>query len=170
MQHRILNQMADSLGALKNILTKSQAHLSEQGLEDNSILHAQLAPDMFNFIRQVQASTDTAKNAAARLSGKTAPVFEDTEETFEQLHARIQRAIDYVRSFNEEDFSDADTVQITLPFAPGMYVLGVDYLHQFAIPNFYFHVTTTYAIARNQGVALGKRDYIPGMNFKPLEG
>lgn len=170
MYHRLLNQMADSLGALKNILTKIQSHLSEQGLEDNSILHARLAPDMFHFIRQIQASTDTAKNAAARLTGKTPPVFEDTEETFEQLHARIQRAIDYVRSFNEEDFSNADTVQITLPFAPGMYVLGVDYLHQFAIPNFYFHVTTAYAIARNQGIALGKRDYIPGMNFKPLEG
>lgn len=169
MYYRLMLQLADSLANLKNILTKAQEHAQANNIPEQDLLNARLAPDMFHLIRQIQTSTDNAKNAAARLSGTTAPVFEDNEETFAQLQDRLERAITYIRSFNEVEFNDAATQKVTLPFVPGMYALGEDYVYQFVIPNFYFHVTTAYAILRNQGVPLGKRDYVAHVNFKPLE-
>ena len=168
MVHRILAQMTTTLSALQGILRKAQAHVQAQGLAPEAALHAQLAPDMFNLIRQIQAASDTAKNAAARLSGQEPPRFEDHEQTFEQLLDRLQRTIDYVHSVPEAAYEGAAQQHVTLPFAKGLYIEGDDYLHEFAIPNFYFHVTTAYAILRHLGVELGKRDYIAHMSFKPL--
>ncbi len=167
-----LEQMSHMLNNLHGILTKGEEHAKEHGLEHDALLEAKLYEDMHALTRQIQACTDTLKFAAGRLSGKTdaMPAFPDEEQTFEELHARLDKAIDYFATFSAEDFEGASERHITLPFAKTMYAMGDDYLYGFAIPNFYFHVTTAYAILRNQGVPVGKRDFIGGFKMQPIEG
>lgn len=166
MFFRTLQQFTHTIGALKNILDKAEAYQAEH---DVDLLNARLAPDMFHFIRQIQAVSDTAKFTAARLSGKQAPTFEDTEETYDELRQRLNKTIEYLNSFSPEDFEDAATRQITLPFAKTMWANGEDYFLQFSLPNFFFHTTTAYAILRNHGVDVGKRDFISHMTIHPHE-
>jgi len=159
-----------NLHGLKTILHKTEEHAKNNKFDVNTFMDVKLAPDMFNFTRQIQMASDNAKGAVARLSGKEAPKFDDNEKNWEELIARVDKTINYLSQFKADDFKNYADHKISFPWYPGMHLTGHDYLTSFAIPNFYFHVTTAYAIARSQGVALGKRDYIPGMNFKPLEG
>lgn len=167
MPYRILQQMAQILGTFKTVLDKAEAYANEQGIPHETLTQGRLAPDMFTLVRQIQSATDTAKFAAARLSGQTAPVFEDTEVTFDELRARLQKAVDYLNGLGPGDFAHAAERPVTLPFARDMHILGEDYLHQFAVPNFYFHLVTAYDILRHHGVPIGKRDYIGMLNMRP---
>ncbi len=169
--YRTLERMSQMLTTFHKILEKAEAHLGEQMMDPNTLLQASLYEDMHGFIRQIQMSTDTLKFATGRLADKAdeIPSFPDTEESFEELHARLDKAIDYFKTFSPEDFEGAEERHITLPFAKDMYAIGEDYLHGFVVPNFYFHVTTAYDILWSQGVAIGKRDYIGAMPLRPIE-
>jgi hypothetical protein len=125
-----------------------------------------LAPDQFPLVRQVQIATDTAKGCAARLSGTEPPKMEDTETTYEQLIARIDRTIAYVQSVKPEQLAGWEARKVSFSFRPGMHILGRDYLVQQAMPNFFFHVTTAYAIMRTAGVDVGKVDFLGECDWK----
>lgn len=157
------------LTGLKTVVQKSQAFAQEHGMSDAQFLDERLAPDMFPFKKQVQVATDNAKGCAARLSGSEVPSYADDEETFDALLARIEKTITYMQGFTESSFDHAAEVKVTLPYFPGKYMPGVAYALEYAVPNFFFHVTTTYAIARKLGVNIGKADYMNSLPLLDLE-
>ncbi len=149
------------LGILSELLRKGEAHATTAGIEPAALLTARLAPDMFPFAGQVQRASDTAKFAASRLTGTEAPAFPDEEVTFPELQGRIGRTVAFLRTFDEAQFADAETREI--PVGSGVSarrLVGTSYILEFALPNFFFHVTTAYDILRHNGVAVGKRDYL----------
>lgn len=156
------------LGGVKNVLAKSEAYVKESNADEVTFLKTQLAPDMFPLTRQVQIATDNAKGAVARLTGQEAPKYEDTETTFAELNARIDKTIEYVQSIPESAFEGAHTRQVTLPYFPGKFMTGEGYAREYVVPNFLFHVTAAYAIARMEGVPLGKTDYLNGLPLQDL--
>ena len=117
-------------------------------------------------IRQVQIACDTAKLGAARLAGKEAPTHADTEKTLPELKARINDVITYLGTFKPEDFQGAHERKISQPRWEGKYLTGTEYMIEHALPNIYFHITTTYSILRHNGVDVGKKDYLGEMPFK----
>lgn len=132
------------------------------------LLSSRLAPDQFHLLKQVQAACDQAKATTARLTGKEPPKHPDTEVTLDELKARIATVKSYLATFTAKDFEGAETRVIGLPFMPGKGMVGADFLTEMALPNFYFHVSMTYAILRNNGVDLGKRHFIGSLNLKDL--
>lgn len=150
-----------TLSNLKNVLAKAKEHALERKIEESVYTGARLAPDMFPLSRQVQIATDIAKGAAARLSGVEPPTYEDKEQTFDDLIARVTRTIDYMTGLDVKNFEQAATREITRPVRgePHKFT-GVNYLVQFAVPNVYFHAATTYGILRHNGVPLGKADFL----------
>lgn len=159
-------QFTKMLHNLSLIIDKASANATNRKFEMDVLLNARLAPDQFNFIRQVQIACDTAKLCAARLAGKEAPAHEDTEKTLPEVKARIEKVIGYLNTFKPEDFKGAETRQITQPRWEGKYLTGFEYAAQHAIPNIYFHITTAYSILRHNGVEIGKKDYLGEMPFK----
>jgi uncharacterized protein len=152
---------AHALGNLSAVLGKGLAHAQQRKFEPAVLLNARLAPDMFPLTRQVQIACDVAKNSVARLAAQEPPRFPDTDSTFEELHARIARTIDYLRSVPPSALTDSETRDIK--FTAGERTLefkGLEFLQHWAIPNVFFHATTTYAILRHNGVELGKRDFL----------
>ncbi|MFT5417731.1 MAG: hypothetical protein ACI915_004074, partial [Gammaproteobacteria bacterium] len=131
-------------------------------------LQARLSPDQFNLIRQIQVACDTAKLAAARLADKEedAPKHEDSETTLSEIKARLQSVIDYLQTFKAADFDSAAERRISQPRWKGKSLSGEEYLIQHAVPNLYFHVTTTYAILRHNGVEVGKMNYLGELPYK----
>ncbi|TCQ99112.1 hypothetical protein EDF70_11099 [Neorhizobium sp. JUb45] len=147
-----------SLGNLEVWMKKA---LSE-GISETAIFEARLAPDMLPFPGQIQRASDTAKNAVARLAGIAAPSMPDTEQSVAELKARCQRTINYLRSIDRLDFDGAENRSILFPY-PKLGTLqfdGVAYVTGYALPNFFFHVTTAYALLRANGAALGKADFL----------
>jgi hypothetical protein len=153
---------------LSSWLDKAQAHADAKKFDSAVYLSARLAPDQFPFVRQVQSSCDNAKLAIARLTGKEAPKHADDETTLAQLKARVASTLEWVRAAKPEDFQGAAERKLQFPWAPGKFVWGKDLLRQHALPNFYFHLTHTYAILRHNGVDLGKRDYLQGLQMHDL--
>ncbi|HEX4292962.1 MAG TPA: DUF1993 domain-containing protein [Rhizomicrobium sp.] len=155
--------MARALTNLSKILDKAvaQAKAEDKSLDD--LVAAKLADDMRPFPFQIQSASDAAKGAAARLAGITAPAMPDTETTFAELHARLAKTIDFLNSVKPEQLAGAETREIVLKFPNGeMKFTGRDYVANFALPNFFFHVTTAYAILRHKGIAIGKMDFLGG--------
>ncbi len=150
------------LGSLQTILQKAQVHAAEKKIEDQVFLQARLAPDMFNLIRQVQIAADFAKGVSARLAGVAVPDYQDTENSFEELQTRLSTTIDFISSLDAAQFEDCESREIVLrPGTPKeKKLMGNAYLLSYGLPQFFFHVTTTYAILRHHGVELGKRDYM----------
>jgi|ERR1041385_6433213 hypothetical protein len=144
-------------------LGKAADHAAKKSFDAAVLLTARLAPDQFNLLRQIQAACDAAKSAAARLTGREPPSHPDTEQTLEEIRRRIQTVVAYLDTFNAEDFAGADSRRIALPTLQGKIIIGQNFLNELALPNFYFHVTTAYAILRHNGVDLGKRDFIGGL-------
>lgn len=151
---------------LNMILDKAAKFAESKKIEPEVLLQSRLAPDQFNLIRQVQIACDTAKLSCSRLTGLDAPTHEDNEKTLPELKARIESVIQYLNKFKEADFKEAATRKITQPRWEGKYLYGDEYLVQHALPNFYFHITTAYAILRHNGVEIGKKDYLGEMPYK----
>jgi hypothetical protein len=157
-----------SLEALGKILAKAGAFAAEGKIAEAALLESRLAPDMFPLMRQVQVACDNAKGSTARLTGTEAPKYEDTEKTIAELQERIGKTVAFLKSVSPEQFKGAEERQVTLPYFPGKFLTGFDYAREYALPNFFFHVTTAYAIVRMKGVVLGKADYINGLPLKDL--
>jgi len=161
MYYLTIRQFARTLKNLDAVLTKTQAYATKRGFDVNNIIGARLAPDMLPFVAQVRIACDNAKTAAANLSGKAAPKHEDTETTFEELRARIGKALAFIDGLTEADFTATKADQpVKLAFPPNKALRAQDYVIARQIPNFYFHVVTAYDILRHAGVDLGKGDYL----------
>ena len=146
---------------LSHFLDKAVVHAGAQGTDGNALLSERLAPDMLPLSAQVQRASDTAKFAAARLSLRPAPTFEDTETTIDALKERISRTVDYLLGVPAASIDGGESREIRFKAGPHeLHFSADDYIRKFVLPNFYFHVTTAYAILRHHGVPLGKLDYL----------
>jgi len=143
-------------------LDKAEAHADTRKFDSANYLGLRLAPDMLPFTRQIQIASDAAKAAMARLSGQEAPKWEDNEATMADVRARVQKTIDYVKSFSAVQIDGSEGREISIPRRTGdpLRFDGETYLKHYALPNFFFHVTTAYALLRHAGVAVGKNDYL----------
>lgn len=149
------------LATLAHILRKGEDHARAAGLDPASLVEARLAPDMLTLAGQVQRASDTSKLSIERLGGGPAPKMADTEASFAELHARIEKTAAYIEGAAEAQLAGAETRRIELNLRDYKPVFtGTSYLFGFALPNFLFHVTTAYDILRHKGVPLGKRDFL----------
>jgi hypothetical protein len=149
------------LKALRGILVKAQQQAETMKVAPEVLLQARLYPNMFPLVRQVQLATDFAKGCASRLAGMDPPKYEDVEKTFPELLARIDRTLEFLGTLapSQIDGQEARTITLTVAGNP-MTFAGQPYLLHFALPNFFFHVTTVYAILRHNGIDVGKRDFV----------
>lgn len=157
-------QLLRMLGNLSTILDKAAAHAEAKKIDPRALLDARLSPDMYPLTRQVQMVCDSAKGAAARLSGVELPSFPDTETSFDELKARIAKTVDFIKSIPTEKFDGAEdrTVELKTP-SRTLSFTGRTYLSGFVQPNFFFHLTTAYALLRHNGVEIGKMDFLGGI-------
>jgi uncharacterized protein len=155
----VLKQM---LTALSEVLKKAEAHVSEKNIDPNALLQARLALDMLPLVRQVQIAADFSKGIASRLAGVEVPSWADTEVTFDDLQALIAKALAYVGAFDAAQFEGSENREIVLrPGTPKeKRLIGSAYLYSYGLPQFFFHITTAYAIVRHNGIDIGKRDYM----------
>ncbi len=154
----VFNGMLRNLAA---ILKKGEASAEARKIDPAILIAGRLAPDMAPLSRQIQIASDAAKGAGARLAGAETPSFPDTETTFADLFDRIDKTIAYLDGLDPKAFDGAETRPITLKLPSGEMILtGQAFLLNFAMPNFYFHVTTAYDILRHNGVEIGKRDFL----------
>jgi len=149
------------LNALSTVLDKAAAYAAARKIEPSVLLGWRLVPDMFALTRQVQVTCDQAKNGSARLAGVEPPKFEDTENTIDQLKERIAKTIAYLNTLDVKAIDASADREITFPLGPAKgQMKGSDYLNHFVLPNFYFHLTASYAIVRQCGGDVGKRDFL----------
>ena len=150
-----------TLRNLKAILQKGVAHAEAKKFEPALLATTRLAVDMLPLTRQVQIASDAAKGAAARLAGVDPPKFEDNEQTLADLIARVDKTIDYLQSFKPEQLDGSEDRTITIPTPRQTFTFpGLLFLRHWALPNFFFHVTTAYNLLRHNGVEIGKADYL----------
>jgi len=166
MVYAIFSQMKKQLGQLDKWLEAAAADAKARSFDPNVFLGLRLSPDQFAFARQVQTACDTAKLAASRLTGKDAPSQPDTEQTLEELHARVRSVIAYLDTLSAKDFEGAGARVVTQPRWEGKVMSGADYFVEHAVPNFFFHLTHAYAILRHNGVNVGKRDYLGTLSLR----
>ncbi|KAK6346093.1 hypothetical protein TWF730_010425 [Orbilia blumenaviensis] len=149
---------------LKHILEKGEAYAKENGISTNEMVNWRLAEDMKPLTFQIQTASNTSKNTCARVAKIDLGSLDDNEETLEDLYKRIDTTLailDDVEANHKAAFEDKETVEVVLPLRSGdRKFTGQSYVQTFAVPNFYFHVTTAYAILRNHGVPVGKMDYL----------
>ncbi len=160
MYNQIISQMKKQLGQLDKWLGTAAEYAQAKSFDPNVFMELRLAPDQFPFAKQVQTACDTAKLAASRLTGKAAESHADTEQTLEELRARIRSVVGYLDGLSAKDFEGAAAKVITQPRWEGKWMTGADFFVEHALPNFYFHLTTAYAILRHAGVKVGKRDFL----------
>ena len=155
----VFKQLLTSLSA---ILTKAEAYAATKKFEPAVLLNARLYPDMFPLIRQVQVAADFAKSVSARLAGVEVPAYEDNEQTFADLQARIAKTLAFIESLTPAQFEGSETRDIVLrPGTPKeKKMIGHNYLINYGLPQFFFHVTTAYAILRHNGLEVGKGDFM----------
>jgi uncharacterized protein len=149
------------LGSLSAILDKAEVYASEKNIDANTLLQSRLFPDMFPLIRQVQIATDFAKGACARLAGVDVPKYEDTEQNFSDLKERIGKTLAFIETLKAEQIDGSEKNDISTSAGPkSRNFKGQNYLLNYALPQFFFHATTTYAILRHNGLVIGKKDFI----------
>jgi hypothetical protein len=153
----------------KALLQKGSEHARETGITEEAFLDQRLAPDMFPLLKQVQIITDNAKGASARLAGVQAPSIADVETTVAELMVRIDTVIAYLDTFTPDQFVQAADKKIELPYIPGMYQNSGDYLVDYVLPNFFFHMSMIYGLIRSQGVSIGKMDFLGSLKLHPSE-
>jgi uncharacterized protein len=150
-----------TLNNLAAILEKAADHAEVKKIDPTVLLNSRLYPDMFPLVKQVQIASDIARRGVARLAGQEASPFEDDETTFAELIVRLQKTIDYLKTFTAEQIDGTEEKAIELPVrGQTMHFEGLNFLIYFILPNVYFHVTTTYDILRHLGIELGKIDYL----------
>jgi hypothetical protein len=150
------------LNAFSAIVDKAAAHAAAHKVDPSVYLATRLRPDMLDFVHQTQIFCDFAKNTTGRLGGGEVPKFEDSETTFDDIKARIKKTVDYITSVSARDVDAGANREIVFPMGPNakMKMKGDDYLLHYALPNFYFHLTTAYDLLRFNGVDIGKRDFM----------
>lgn len=149
------------LGNLSAILKKAEAHAQARKFDSAVLIQARLYPDMFPLARQVQIASDQAKGCASRLAGQEPPSYPDTEQTFAELYARIDKTLAHLKSFKPEQIDGSEERSIELKLRDRtLHLKGREYLLERVYPNFFFHVTTAYAILRHNGVEIGKGDFL----------
>jgi hypothetical protein len=148
---------------LRGILDKAAAHAKK--IEESALLDARLYPDMFALTRQVQLACDFGSGTVARLAGKEPPVFDNAANSFADLAARVDRSVEFLATLSPGDIDGSEGREIVRPIRgqPKTFT-GINYLLQFALPNFFFHVTTAYAILRHNGVEIGKGDFVGALD------
>jgi hypothetical protein len=152
------------LNALMGVIDKAVAHAAAKKVDPAILLGWRLAPDMFAFARQVQVVCDQAKNGLSRLAGVEPPKFEDNEKSVDELKERISKTLAYIKTIDAKAIDASSEREITFPLGPKKgQMKGADYLNHFMLPNFYFHMTAAYAIARNFGADIGKQDFLKGI-------
>ena len=151
----------ERMKTLISILDKAEKEAKKKWMKDSEVLELRLIEDMLPFSKQIQIVSDNAKGTAARLSGKEILQIEDTESTIDELKNRLQKTISFLETFNEKDFKGAETSEARFPYFPDQHMIGEGYLLTYALPNFFFHMTTAYSILRAHGFDLGKKDYLP---------
>lgn len=158
------------LNALSAILDKAEAFVAGKKTDPAAFLHARLAPDMFDFTRQVQVVSDQTRRGAARLAGVDPPSYEDNEKSFAELKARLAKTVAFLKTLDTAAIDAAADRDITIPLGGGAtgQMKGSDYLNHFLLPNYYFHLTTSYDLARHAGVQIGKRDFLGAIPLKRL--
>ncbi|WP_437907077.1 DUF1993 family protein [Sorangium sp. So ce327] len=149
------------LGNLSVILTKAAAYAEAKKIEPRVLLDARLAPDMLSLTRQVQIASDSAKGCGARLAAVDVPKYDDNEASFDELQARIAKTVAFLNSLRPEQIDGSEDRDVTIPTRDQpLQFKGLVYLLNFVLPNFYFHVTTAYAILRHNGLEIGKLDFL----------
>jgi uncharacterized protein len=167
MYYLAIRQFARTLKNLDSILEKAQRYAQAKKFDVNNFCTARLFPDMLPFVVQIRMACDQAKGAAALLSGKEAPRHEDSETTFEELRGRIAKCLAYLDTFTAKDFEKTTSQTVVKLVRPTgtKGLLADEYLLARQIPNFFFHVTTAYALLRQGGVDVGKGDYLGTLNL-----
>jgi len=148
--------------ALTNVkaqLVKAKDFCVEKKIEEGVLLQSRLAVDMFPLIKQVQIASDNAKGTCARLIGMEPPRIEDTEQSIDELVVRIEKTLAFLATLQPEQFVGAEETQVKLPYFPEKHFIGKEFLPEYGLPNFFFHVVTAYAILRQAGMNIGKADY-----------
>lgn len=152
-----------ALNNLRHVLQKGETHAKSKSVADEVLLQTRLIPDMLPLVKQVQIACDMASRCAARLAGAEPKSFEDNETTLAQVYARIDAAIEYIKSFKPEQIDGSEAREIHMKTRNGeMHFSGQDYLLGFTLPNLFFHCTTAYNLFRGMGVEIGKSDFIGG--------
>jgi hypothetical protein len=152
-----------SLTQLLFVMEKGVANAKARNFDPNVLAGSRLAPDMFTFAKQIQLTSDFAKNSMARLAGVEAPKFEDSETTMDELVARVKKTLDYIDTISASALEGSETRDIKIPLRDRTVEFkGLPYLQHWAIPNFYFHFVTAYNLLRHNGVDVGKRDFLGG--------
>ncbi|MEO8801352.1 MAG: DUF1993 domain-containing protein [Polyangiaceae bacterium] len=161
-----IQQMKKELLQLDKWLDMTAAYAKEKSFDPSVLLGSRLAPDQFPLVRQIQTSCDTVKQSLARLTGKEMPAHADEEKTLDELKARIAKVVALVDGMTAKDFEKAETISVTTPRWEGKTMAGKDYFREHTTPNFYFHLVTSYAILRHNGVHLGKKDYLGTLSLR----
>jgi uncharacterized protein len=168
MSQASISVFTTGLNALSAILDKAEAFIAAKKIDPATLLHSRLAPDMFDFTRQVQVVTDQARRGAARLAGAEAPSYEDNETTLAQLKARLAKTVAFLKTLDANAVDASADREISFPLGGGRtgQMKGSDYLNHFLLPNYYFHLATAYDLVRHAGVEIGKRDFIGAIPLK----
>ena len=160
MSHGVFKR---ALEQLQHVMEKAVANAKARNFDPNVLAGSRLAPDMFTFAKQIQLTSDFAKNSMARLAGVEAPKFEDSETTMDELVARVKKTLDYIDTISASALEGSETRDIKIPLRDRTVEFkGLPYLQHWAIPNFYFHFVTAYNLLRHNGVDVGKRDFLGG--------
>jgi hypothetical protein len=158
MSHDVFKK---ALTQLLHIMEKGVASAKARNFDASVLVNARLAPDMFPFVKQIQLTSDFAKNSMARLAGIDPPKFEDSETTMEDLVARVKKTLDYVGTVSAAALEGSETRDIKIPLRDRtLEMKGLPFLQNWALPNFFFHYVTAYNVLRNNGVDIGKRDFL----------
>jgi hypothetical protein len=166
MYENTVFQFKKMLVCMDGLLVKAAAHADAKKYDVNILTHERLAPDMFALTKQIQVACDQAKFCAAYLTGQTAPKHEDNETTWKDLRERIKKTVAYLETFKAKDFANAASTKPSPGWAKGQWVTAEEYVNEVALPNFYFHMTTVYALLRSAGVDIGKMDFLGHVNFR----
>jgi len=165
MYYELISQCTQALKNLEIWLDKAEHHAAAKKFDADVLVTSRLAPDMKDFIYQVQSACDYVKAAAAWLSGQTPPKYEDNEQTIDEVRARIRKTVAFAESVKEAQYAGASERRVSLSWAPGKLLEGENYLVQMSIPNIYFHVVMAYALLRHNGVDIGKMDFLGPINW-----
>jgi uncharacterized protein len=161
----VVPQFTQLLQAMKGYFGKAAQHADSRKFDLNTLLTARLAPDQWNLAKQVHSACFLAEECLSRLAGKPTPDMSSESTTVNDLNARIDRSLGYLKSFSRADFQGWEERPCDIFFAPGKYLPGAQYLNLLGVPNVYFHIMTVYSILRHNGVDVGKMDYLGPVTF-----